>query len=113
MVPSFFSLVHLTVQEIPVDGASTPLCLSVKVKALKADPFQKGSDIHIRLGSHLLCAVQAMMTYLVQLQDGRPLSPVVLSDWLRPILFTARVAENLSSHNFRTGAATVAAPYGV
>ena len=116
---SFSPLIHLTVQDIAVDAPSSPLSMRVKIKASKTDPFRKGSEIHIGLGCHPLCAVQAMMAYLSHrgssqgplfcLQDGQPLSRGLLTDWLRQIMAAAGVAGNFSSHSFRIGAATVAA----
>ena len=68
-VPSlacFSPSTHFTVPDIAVDAPSSPSCMRVKIKASKTDPFRKGSDIHISLGRHPLCAVQAMMAYLSQ-----------------------------------------------
>ena len=63
------------------------------------------------------------MTYLSQrgsspgplflLQDGRPLSRGILTDWLRQVTSAAGIAGNFSSHSFRIGAATVAAHNGI
>ena len=50
---------------------------------------------------------------LFMLQDGRPLSRVLLTDWLRQIFSAAGLSGNFSSHSFRIGAATVAARNGV
>ena len=120
---SFSPLIHLTVQDIAVDAPSSPSSMRVKIKASKTDPFRKGSEIHIGLGRHPLCAVQAMMAYLSHrgsspgplfcLQDGQPLSRGLLTDWLRQIMAAAGVAGNFSSHSFRIGAATVAARNGI
>ena len=55
-LPSFSPLIHLTVQDIAVDAPSSPSCIRVKIKTSKS----KGSDIHIGLGRHPVCAVQAM-----------------------------------------------------
>ena len=67
---SFSSSIHLTMQDIAVNGASSPSCMRVTIKASKADPFHKGANRNIGLGSHPLCGVQVMITVL---QDGRPL----------------------------------------
>lgn len=83
---SFSSSIHLTMQDIAVNGASSPSCMRVTIKASKADPFHKGANRHIGLGSHPLCGVQVMITVL---QDGRPLSGVLLPDWLRQIFSAA------------------------
>ena len=56
---SFSPLIHLTVLNIAVDAPFSPSCMRVKIKASKTDPFRRGSDIHIGLGHHPLCAVQA------------------------------------------------------
>ena len=50
---------------------------------------------------------------LFLLPNGQPLSPSILTDWLRQIMASARVPGNFSSHSFRIGAATVAARNGV
>ena len=107
---SFSPLLHLTVLDIAVYAPSSPLCMRIKIKASKTDPFHKGSDIHISLGRHSRCAVQAMMAYLSQrgtspvplfcLQDGRPLSCGLLTQWLRQIMAAAGIAGNFSSHSF-------------
>ena len=83
---SFSSSIHLTMQDVAVNGASSPSCMRVTIKASKADPFHKGANRHIGLGSHPLCGVQVMITVL---QDGRPLSGVLLPDWLRQIFSAA------------------------
>ena len=120
---SFLPLIQLTVLDIAVDAPSSPSCMRVKIKASKIDPFCKGSDIHIGLGRHPVCAVQAMMAYLSHrgsspgplfcLQDGRPLSHGLLTQWPRQIMAAAGIAGNFSSHSFRIGAATVAARNGI
>jgi len=46
-------------------------------------------------------------------QNGQPLSHALLTDWLRQILASTNIPSNFSSHSFRIGAATVAAPNGV
>ena len=61
-LPSFSPLIHLTVQDIAVDAPSSPLCMRIKIKASKTDPFRKGSDIHIGLGHYPLCGVQVFQT---------------------------------------------------
>ena len=97
--------------------------MRVTIKASKTDPFRKGADLHIGLGSLPLCAVPAMMAYLfmwgnapgslLMLQDGCPLSRVLLTDWLRQLFSAASITGNFSSHSFRIGAATVVARNGV
>lgn len=119
----FSPVIHLTVQDIAVDAISSPSCMRVKIKASKTDPFRKGSDIHIGLGSYPLCAIHAMMAYLslrgnssgplFLLHDGHPLSRPLLTNWLRQIMASAGITGNFSSHSFRIGAATVAARNGI
>lgn len=106
-----------------MDGASSPSCIRVTIKVSKTDPFRNGADLHIGLGSHPLFAAQAMMAYLsvqgsapgplFMLQEGHPLSRVLLTDWLRQIFSATGLSGNFSSHRFRIGAATVAARNGV
>ena len=63
---SFSPSIHLTVLDIAVDAPSSPSCMRIKIKASKTDPFHKAYNIHISLGRHPLCAVQALMAYLSQ-----------------------------------------------
>ena len=105
-----------------MDGASPLSCMRVTIKASKTDPFRKGADLHIGLGSHPLFEVQAMMAYLslrgnapgslLMLQDGCPLSRVLLTDWLWQLFSAAGISGNFSSHSFHIGAATVDARNG-
>ena len=46
-------------------------------------------------------------------KNCRPLSRVLLTDWLRQMFSAAGLSGNFSSHSFRIGAATVAARNGV
>lgn len=112
---SFSPTVHLTVQDISLDSTSSPSCMRVRIKALKTDPFRKGCDIHIRLGSAPLCAIQAVMTHLSTqgnspgslflVKSGQPLTCAFLTEWLRQIMAASGIEGNFSSHSFRIGAA--------
>ena len=92
--------------------------MHVRIKASKTDPFPKGAEIHIGPEVYPLCAVQAMMVYLVQrgnvpgplllLQDGHPLSRPHLTNWLRQIQSAVGIQGNFSSHCFHIGAVAVA-----
>ena len=126
MVPnlaSFSTDVHLSLEDIAFDSYHIPTLLRVRLKASKTDPFRKGCFIHIGRGRSPLCAVQSLIAYLnvrgkgarplFLFQDGRPLSRVALTDWLRRILSAAGIPGSFSSHSFRIGAATVAARNGV
>ena len=115
---STFSVsVHLSVHDIAVNSSVA------RIKGSKTDPFRKGCFVHIGLGRHPLCTVQAMMSYLASRGDapgplflfttGQPLTHTSLTDWLRWILASAWIPGNFSSHSFRIGAATVAASNGV
>ena len=120
---SFSPALHLGVVDISVDSDSRPDCLRVQIKASKTNPFCKGCFIHIGRGSFPLCALQAVMAYLVvrgnsggplfPFQDGRPLSRALLTGWIRETLARAGVPGNFSSHSFRIGAATVTAHRGI
>ena len=97
---SFSSSIHLTVQDISVDGAFSPSCMRVTIKTSKTDPFRKGADLYIGLGSQSLCAVQAMVAYLFFL------SSVLLTDWLRQIFSAVGIRELLQPqfpHRRRNG----------
>ena len=77
----------------------------------------------IGLGSPLLCAVQAVVSYLARrghcpgplflLENGLPLTHLLVTDRLRAILLSAGLPGDFSSHSFRIGAATSAARVGV
>ena len=78
--------------------------MHVWIKGSKTDPFRKGCFVHSGLGGHPLCAVQAMMSYLVSMMS-------YLAS--RQIMASAQIPGNFSSHSFCIGAATVAARNGV
>ena len=75
------------------------------------------------MGNGPLCAVETLMRYLsirgdepgslFLLQDGRPFSRSLLTEWLRQIMPAAVIHGSFSSHSFRIGAATVAARNGI
>ena len=125
-VPSlvgFLPSVHLGVQDISVDSTSNPSCICVIIKASKTDHLHKGCSIHIGLGKYPLCAVHALLVYLVIRGDGPgPLFlnvkkatslGALLTDWLRRIMATAGISGHFSSHSFHIGAATVAGHNGI
>ena len=60
---------HLGVQDIAVDSPSAPLCMSLRIKGSKTDPFRKGAFIHIGLGQPPLCAVHSVLSYLTRRGD--------------------------------------------
>lgn len=125
-VPSlstFSPEIHLALGDLAVDSLSSPSCMRICIKASKTDPFRKGCFIHIGRGKPPLCALQAMVNFLsvrgqtagplFMFVDGRPLSRVILTEWLRNIISSAGLEGNYSSHSFRIGAATVAARKGI
>lgn len=122
-VSSFSSSIHLGLDDIAVDSSSSPTCLRIRIKASKTDPFRQGCFIHIGKGRSPLCAIEAILSYLVVrgnkpgplfvLQNGSPLTRPLLTKWLREIVSAAGITGNFSSHSFRIGAATVAARNGV
>ena len=109
-VPSssaFNPSVHLSVSDVSVDVPLNPSCLEVFIKASKTNPFRKGCDILIGLGSPPLCAVQAVVSYLAQrshrpgplflLENGLPLTRSLVTDRLRAILLSAELPGDFSS----------------
>ena len=120
---SFSPDIHLSVADLAIDSYDVPSCLCIRLKASKTDPFQKGCLIHVGKGISLLCAIHSLMAYLqlrgngagplFVLQDGRPLSRALLTDWLRRILTVAGVQGSFSSQSFHIGAATVTAHNGI
>ena len=106
-----------------MDSTSNLSCICVVIKASKTDPFREGCSIHIGRGKYPLCAVHALLAYLVirgdgpgslfLCQNGQPLSRALLTDWLRRIMAAAGISGLFSSHSFRIGAATVAGRNGI
>jgi len=114
-VPSlstFLVSLHLSVQDIAVNSSSAPSSVHIRIKGSKTHPFRKGCFVHIDLGRHPLCAIQAMMSYLAIRGDvpgplllfttGQPLTRTSLTDWLR------QIPGNFSSHSFCVITVTVA-----
>lgn len=112
-VPSLsaFNLsVHLSVSDVSVDVPLNPSCLQVFIKASKTDPFRKGCNILIGLGSLPLCAVQAVVSYLAHrgqrpgplflLENGLSLTRSLFTDRLRAIVLSAGLSGDFSSHSF-------------
>ena len=105
--------------DIAIDLYDSPTCLRIRLKASKTDLFRKGCLIHVDKDNPPLCALNSLMAYLqlrgngagplFLLQDGRPLSCALLTDWLHRFLTAAGVQGSFSSHSFHIGAATVAA----
>jgi len=61
---SAFNLsLHLSVSDVSVDIPLNPLCIQVFIKASKTNPFRKGFNVLIGLGSPPLRAVQAVVSY--------------------------------------------------
>ena len=61
---SAFNLsLHLSVSDVSVDIPLNPSCIQVFIKASKTNPFQKGFNVLIGLGSPPLRAVQAVVSY--------------------------------------------------
>ena len=82
-VPSlsaFNPSMHLSVSDVSVDVPLNPSCLQVFIKASKTDPFRKGCNILIGLGSPPLCAVQAVVSYLAR-RGFRPGPSFLLENW--------------------------------
>lgn len=78
-VPSlsaFNPSVHLSASDVSVDVPLNPSCHQVFIKASKTDPFRKGCNILIGLGSPPLSAVQAVVSYLAR-RSHRP-GPLLL-----------------------------------
>jgi len=106
---SFSPSLHLGVQDIAVDSPSAPVCMRVKIKGSKTDPFRKGAFIHIGLDRPPLCAVHSVMTYLASrgdvpgpmflFQNGQLLSRALLTDWLQQILASANIPGSFSGHS--------------
>ena len=66
---SFSPSYHLGVKDIAVDSPSVPLCMRLRVKGSKTDPFRKGVFIHIGLGRPPLCTVHLVLSYLTRRGD--------------------------------------------
>ena len=56
---------HLTPADIAVDSRCEPICLQIRLKQSKTDPFRRGIDIYVGCMDNSLCPVAAMLSYLV------------------------------------------------
>ena len=95
---AFNPSLHLSMSDVSVDVLLDPSCLQVFIKAFKTDPFQKGCNVFIGLGSLPLCTVQAVVSYLGHrghhprplflLENGRLLTRSLVTNRLRAILLS-------------------------
>ena len=101
-----------------------PQVMSVQLKSSKTDVFRQGQSLTIASTSSPLCAVTAMKEYfllakpergpLFYFQSGRYLTRSTVSHLLRDSSRTAGLPyRSLKGHNFRIGAASVAAEAGL
>ena len=113
---SFDASVHLALGDMAVDDPTSPMVLSVKLKASKTDPFR----LYIGKVSSDLCPVSAMLSYLLvrgrhagplfKYHDGRPLTRQRFVAAVRQALESAGVqAASYAGHSFQIGAATTEA----
>ena len=121
---AFDPSVHLSWGDLAVDAPGNPTVLSVRLKASKTDPFQKGITLYIGRVSSDLCPVSAVLAYLLsrgksdgplfRFKDGRPLTRQQFVAAVQDALRKAGVdAESYAGHSFRIGAATTAAARGL
>ena len=59
----FSPALHLVVGAVAVDSSNHPLCLRVRIKTSKTDPFRKGCLVHIGRAKPPLCAVDTILAY--------------------------------------------------
>ena len=57
--------VHLSVQDVGANNASTPSLLRVTIRQSKTDPFWKGVDLYFGKTSSSICPVAAVLSYLM------------------------------------------------
>ena len=116
--------VHLGVEDVAIDNASSPSYVRVHIKKSKTDPFRHGVDLFLGRTRTDLCPVAAILSYLVakgagpgpffRFTDGRPLTRSRFVDRVREALADAGVdAGSYCRHSFRIGAATTAAARGI
>ena len=65
---SFSTLTHLTVQDITVDGASSPSCMRVTIEESKTNPFRKGLTCILVWAA--IRSVQCKLWWLISLCGG-------------------------------------------
>ena len=73
VVPSdigFDSSYHLAFGDVLVDSRTAPSYLVVKLKASKTDPFRQGVHIYLGRTDGELCAVGAILSYMVKRGTG-------------------------------------------
>ena len=116
--------VHLSIADVARDSLSPPSVVSVKIKALKTDPFRQGTTIHLGRTGAELCPVAALLSYiaarglqdgpLFHFEDGTPLSrPALVREVRLPLSAAGMDPSPFSGHSFRIGAVTSAAAAGV
>ena len=118
------ALTHLSWGYLAVDNLAQPSTLSIRLKALKTDPFRKGITLYIGKVPSNLCPVAAMLAYILvqgqqvgplfQFKDGRSLTRQKFVMAVRDALKRAGIrADKYAGHSFRIGAATTAAARGI
>ena len=114
--------VHLTINDICLDG--TPAGLSVHIKVFKTDSFRQRITLHLGQTGIDLCPVATMADYLsawgsspaplFHFQNGSGLHRQQLVTVVRSALTDQGFnASEYCSHSFRIGAATTAAQNGI
>ena len=111
---------HLALHDLTFDPAGY---YRLWLKSSKTDPFGKGFAILLGPSNQAVCRVNALSRYLVVrgsvdgplfvCDDGTPLSPARVNNWLRSIIQFWGISGNFSSHSFQIGTATSAALAGI
>ena len=120
----FDQATHLSLADIKVDSHMKPSWLEVHIKASKTHSFHQGFTIHLGATYRVLCAVEAMLGFLIlrgddpgallKWQSGKFLTRAVFVDKLCTALTVAGLpVEKYTGHSFRIGAATMAAQCGM
>ena len=98
--------------------------MKIHLKGSKTDQTKEGIDLFIGKTGSEICPISAVLPYLAirgqdegplfRLQDGRPLTRIILIQRLRATLTLAGVdCGRYSGHSFRIGTATTAIARGV
>ena len=114
MIPnlsSYSSSPHLSVQDIAVDSSLDPSSFHIRIKGSKTDLSRKGcfsshwpwpaSSLCSALYDDIPCFKGDASGLLFLFANGQPLTPTILTDWLRQIMTSAPILGNFSSHSFR------------
>jgi len=71
--------IHLSLEDVTLDGRLTPTVVWLTIKQSKTDPFRKGAQLCLGLTGSVVCPIKALLPYLA-LRGSEPGFLFVLED---------------------------------